>query len=253
MDGIQSFIEQYPIGATAAAASVVGFGLAARIGWSVFYSGSGFFAPVIRTIDQNDAIAFSFDDGPTEPFTSQILDILADHKSHASFFVIGRHVEANKKLLRRMVDEGHTIGNHTWDHHHHGIMGSLAYWVGQVEKTSAAIEEAAGVRPMLFRAPMGFKTPHQAKAVAINGAKYVAWRLRAWDTMNVGFESVVKHIGENARGGDIVTMHDGLEPSRSHCSQAQTVNALPEILKTMKDRGLRCISLQEALNFHVYC
>jgi peptidoglycan-N-acetylglucosamine deacetylase len=252
MDYFQYFFEQDPIGAIAIAATTVGLGMAARLSWSVFYSGSSMFAPVIQTIARSDAVALTFDDGPTDPFTNQILDVLSRHEARASFFLIGRHGTANKDVVRRMAAQGHTIGNHTWDHHRNGILGSSAYWKNQVQKTSALIEEITGLKPALFRAPMGFKTPSQVQAVQINGARYVAWRLRAWDTIELGAKSIVRHIGSKVRGGDIVTMHDGLEPARAKGSQSQTVRALPDILKRIKDRGLRCLSLEEALDFPVY-
>ena len=225
---------------------------AAAIWYSVLYSGSHIVAPVIKTIDRKDAVALTFDDGPTPGFTDRVLDTLQRHNSHASFFLIGTQVRRHPELVRRIIAEGHTIGNHTWDHDHHGVWHGEAYWLDQLQRTSAALEDVTGRVPALFRAPMGFKTPPQARAVRKGSMRYIAWRVRAWDTLKISPRTICRIVTSQIRPGDIVTMHDGLEPARKACSQESTVQALPEILKILKDRNLSSINLEHGLPCGAY-
>ncbi len=220
---------------------------AAAIWYSVLYSGSHIVAPVIKTIERNDAVALTFDDGPTPGYTDRVLDILRQHNCHASFFLIGTQVRQYPELVRRITAEGHAIGNHTWDHDHHGVWHGESYWLDQLQRTSAALADITGRAPALFRAPMGFKTPPQARAVRKGSMRYIAWRVRAWDTLNISSRTICRIVTSQLRPGDIVTMHDGLEPARKMCSQEATVQALPEILKILKQRNLTSINLDKAL------
>ncbi len=242
-------ISNHPVLTGAMAIAAIG-GVAA--GYSVLYSGSQIIAPVEKRIPRTDAVALTFDDGPTPGFTDRILDILAQHQAHASFFLIGSHAAARPELVRRMIAEGHTIGNHTWDHHHHGAWHGEAYWRDQLQRTSCALADATGRVPALFRAPMGFKTPPQARAVSGESMRYIAWRVRAWDTLQISPRTICRIVTAQLRPGDIVTLHDGLEPARRHCSQESTVRALPEILKILANRGLTSVSLEQGLAEPVY-
>ena len=236
------------------AAGGVGLSAAAALAmwYSVLYSGSGIVAPVIKTIHPHRAVALTFDDGPTLGFTDRVLDILRQHNAHASFFLIGSQVKRHAELVQRMLAEGHTVGNHTWDHHHHGVWHGETYWRDQLQRTSAALAEVTGREPALFRAPMGFKTPPQARAVRHSAMRYIAWRVRAWDTLKISPRTICRIVTSQIRPGDIVTMHDGLEPARRNCSQESTVQALPEILAILKLRGLTSMSLEQALESAVY-
>lgn len=242
-------IMQHPVVAGAAGISA---GAALAIWYGVLYSGSSVVAPVIKTIYPHKAVALTFDDGPTPGFTDRVLDILRQHHAHASFFLIGSQVKRYPELVHRMIAEGHTVGNHTWDHDHHGVWHGEAYWRDQLQRTSAALAEIIGREPTLFRAPMGFKTPPQARAVRKSAMRYIAWRVRAWDTLKISPRTICRIVTSQIRPGDIVTLHDGLEPARRNCSQESTVQALPEILKILKSRGLASMSLEQALESPVY-
>src|SRR3954470_21312349 len=91
------------------------------LAYSVFMPRCQFWAPVIRSLPQSDGVALTFDDGPHPEFTSRILDILAAEKVSATFFVIVQFAKEYPSLIRRMHDEGHTLGNHSYDHEHFGV------------------------------------------------------------------------------------------------------------------------------------
>ncbi len=224
---------------TALAASLAAAGLA----WSVFHPASQTFAPVIRRISTPDSIALTFDDGPTPPFTTHILEILRDRHLSATFFIIGRHASEHPGLIRRIADEGHTLGNHSWDHHHFGINHGRDYWRTQLSRTNDAILNITGITPQLFRPPMGFKTWHLAAAARENHLRIVGWSARAFDTNPLTPDRLVARLAPRLRPGAIIALHDGLEPARQHKSQQTTVDALPPLLDLLAARRLRCVNL----------
>ncbi len=249
MINVSEIMWQHPLVTAGAGALAIG---TAGVCYSVLYSGSPIIAPVIKRIEQPHVVALTFDDGPTAGFTDRVLDILQKHNAHASFFLIGSQVRQESRLVQRMIAEGHTVGNHTWNHDHHGVWHGEAYWRDQLRRTSMELAEISGRTPALFRAPMGFKTPPQARAVRQQAMHYVAWRIRAWDTLKMSPETVSRIITAQIRPGDIVTMHDGLEPARRHCSQESTVQALPQILQFFNDHGLQSVSLEQGLRIPAY-
>ncbi len=224
-------------------------GVAATFGYGVLCNTSPLFAPVISRIPTAAALALTFDDGPTAQFTAPVLDILDRFSARATFFLIGENVEREKSLAKEIADRGHTIGNHTFHHQHNGTMRGTAYWLNQLTRTGDAIFAATGKRPALFRAPMGFKTPAQARAVRTLGMTYIGWRQRGFDTLSIPSGTLATYINRRMRPGHIVTLHDGLEPARRHLSQQRTVEALPLILEHIAATNLRSVSLQEALAF----
>lgn len=233
--------------AVAAAAAV-----AATLGYGVLCNTSPLFAPVISRIPTAGAVALTFDDGPTAQFTSPVLDILDRFSARATFFLIGENVQREKSLAREILDRGHTIGNHTFNHHHTGAMRGTGYWQDQLARTSDIIFAATGKRPALFRAPMGYKTPAQARAVRGLGMTYIGWRQRGFDTLSIPPAAIATYINRRLRPGQIITLHDGLEPARRHLSQQRTIESLPGILEHISTLHLRSVSLQEGLPFPAY-
>ncbi|NNM86763.1 MAG: polysaccharide deacetylase family protein [Phycisphaerales bacterium] len=215
---------------------------------NVFYAGSQWFIHADRRIADPGAVALTFDDGPHPSFTPAVAQTLAAFNVPAAFFLIGRYVSEQPALTRDLAAAGHVLANHTWDHHRWGVFGSSRYWHEQLARTNDAIAAAAGSPATFFRPPMGFKTWRQAKALKAMNLRVVAWRLRAFDTLPISSTAIARRIGEQARGGDIITLHDGLEPARRSLSQQQTCRALPDIIRRLRDRGLRFVSLAHGLS-----
>lgn len=152
-------------------------------------------------------VALTYDDGPHPVYTEEILDILKERDAKASFFVIGKNVEANEKLLQRMQKEGHLICNHTYDHVDLSLLSSADACM-QLCKTSDAIEKCTGVRPMFFRPPFGEWEKILGECTDMLP---VMWSVdtQDWltqDTMN-SYHKVVDNVKEN----DIILMHDFLQ------------------------------------------
>lgn len=216
--------------------------------YSVFVPRCQFWAPVIRSIPQRDAVALTFDDGPHPSFTPQILDHLAARNLKATFFVIGRLARQHPAVLRRIHDEGHAVGNHSFDHDHFGVNRNRDYWDAQFRDTQAAVADATGELPLLFRPPMGFKTRALAGAAQALHLPIVNWSVRGMDTLPFSSERLARRILKRVSGHDIILLHDGVEPHRpAHSSQQATVDALPAILDGIAEKQLQVVPLIEAL------
>jgi len=218
------------------------------LAYSVFMPRCGFWAPVIRSLPQSDGVAVTFDDGPHEEFTPRILDILAQHRVKASFFVIGRYARQYPALVRRIFEEGHSLGNHTLDHDRFGVNGKRNYWDNQLRQTQEIVADITGQPPMLFRPPMGFKTWHIAAAAKALQLPMVGWSIRGLDTRPSSPEQLAERVLKRTTGHDIILLHDGVEPNRpAGASQSHTVAALPAILEGIAEKKLQAVSLVEAL------
>lgn len=213
---------------------------------------SEMFAPVIRSLSIINAVALTFDDGPSEAFTPRILDLLGEHKVQASFFVIGANVRKYPALARRITEEGHTIANHSWSHERLGIARGAKYWNAQLARTNRVIRDNTGKRARLFRPPRGFKSPWMGRALRRRAMRVVGWRLRAFDTAFQSPDIIAGWMTRHMRGGDIITLHDGLEEARTAKSQQGTVDALPRILAFIRQRSWACLSLEQGLDTAVY-
>ena len=196
-------------------------------------------------------IALTFDDGPTPGATDRVLDVLGEAGVRAAFFVVGANVRRYAGLLRRVHDEGHLIGNHSFSHSHYGVMGMQRYWDDEVRATDETIEAVLGVRPAMFRPPMGIKTWHTTGAARRHGHALVTWSRRAIDGLPTTPQRIVERLGELA-AGDIILLHDGVEPHARHTDRSATVEAIAPLLDRIKSRGLSPVRLDELTGLRGY-
>jgi peptidoglycan-N-acetylglucosamine deacetylase len=191
------------------------------------------------------AVALSFDDGPNEPCSSQVLDILRRYDVKATFFAIGANAERHPETLRRLVAEGHELGNHTYDHAVLPLRGPR-HIRETVRRTSDLLERITGVRPQLFRAPHGWRNPWSDRAVRAEGCEPVAWSLGVFDTARPGADAIRDRTLRGLHNGCIVLLHDGrgLEPA---IDGSQLVEALPGIIEGARARGFRVATVGELL------
>jgi peptidoglycan/xylan/chitin deacetylase (PgdA/CDA1 family) len=174
-------------------------------------------------------IALTFDDGPTED-TRLLLDILQAKQVHASFFVIGQHAAQYGAEMRRMVRDGHVVGNHTFSHPSLFCFltpGSLGQ---EIDLAQSAIERASGVRPKYFRSPVGLRHALLRPYLAARGLEYVSWRLRSFDTINT--TGLQARIAGQAQPGDIVLLHD-----RGTARSKDMLRQLPGLIDDLRRRG----------------
>jgi peptidoglycan/xylan/chitin deacetylase (PgdA/CDA1 family) len=195
--------------------------------------------------------ALTFDDGPTEDATPRILDTLARLGAKATFFVIGANARRHPEIVRRIHAEGHVVANHTMDHSHYGVMRAQRYWDRQVRETDELLASIIGVKPALFRPPMGVRTWHVSWAAARFGYRVVTWSRRAYDGLPTTAERIVGRLARATAAGDILMLHDGVEPNVRRDPSA-TVEAVGPLVEALRARGLEPRSLEELTGVRAY-
>jgi peptidoglycan-N-acetylglucosamine deacetylase len=215
---------------------------------------SSFWGKIVSRAPPGSArgVALTFDDGPTPGATDPVLDMLGELRAPAVFFVIGRNAQRHPKLVERIHAEGHVVGNHTLDHSHYGLFRRDGYWNNQVEQTDEIIRQIIGHRPALFRPPMGIKTWHITKAASAAGHTVVTWTRRALDGVETSPDRIVQRLAPTSEPGDILLLHDGIEPNARRRDPAATVAALRPLVGQLRSRGLQPFLLEEMLKLPAY-
>jgi peptidoglycan-N-acetylglucosamine deacetylase len=184
-------------------------------------------------------VALTFDDGPDPRWTPRILDILARRGVRATFFVVGRKVEAHPELLRAIVDAGHGVGLHSYAHDRLFSLRAERRVRDDLERGIAVLERVLGHRPLLFRPPIGHTNPTIARVADALGLVVVGWTLGGRDGVaRARPEDVADRVRRDLRDGAIVLLHDA--PERGDREPA-AVRALPAILDAMAAGGLEAV------------
>jgi len=163
--------------------------------------------PVVGPSCPGGTVALAFDDGPT-PNTNLVLDALRAAHLRATFFVIGYNVAAYPEIARRIVAEGHTIGNHTYDHPDLTTL-SASQIDEEIQSNSELIEQVTGVRPKFLRPPYGATNDLVRARIAANGLHEVLWTLDSWDWTGVDSLTILNQVTQLQPGG-VILMHDAL-------------------------------------------
>ena len=170
-------------------------------------SGTIFVPFVIRGEKNSCKVALTYDDGPTPGVTDVILDQLAAHNSHATFFVIGRRVQLFPDLARRIVREGHEIANHSFTHPNLSKLPSSKVFK-EIEMTQKTIEDICGVTPKYFRPPYGAFRVSQGEITRNLDLQVILWSLDPEDWRLPGITTIANRIVTNTSAGEIILCHD---------------------------------------------
>ena len=191
-------------------------------------------------------VALTFDDGPNPKTTRKVLQILARGSHRATFFVVGRKALAHADVVREIQAAGHEIGVHG---HLHDRLYSLKppkYVAEDIGRAQNAVEQAVGLRPTLFRPPVGYLSSRTAAGAKHAGVRTIAWSARGLDgSAPTAAEKVYARIEKGLTDGAIVLMHDASEHDDF---EPASVEALPRILEELDDRGLRAVTVSELLD-----
>jgi peptidoglycan/xylan/chitin deacetylase (PgdA/CDA1 family) len=191
-------------------------------------------------------VALTFDDGPTSPYTEQILDVLRERKVPATFFVCGKNVERNPEVLRRIQVEGHTIGNHTYEHPY-PYFHRRKFFASQIDRTQNAIEKVTGQRPVIFRPPFGARWIGLYPVLRERGMRLINWSDTGYDW--IGDSDIVGETLKNLGPGSIILLHDGRRAyAPENVDRSRTVNALPAIIDGARKAGLKFVPITEFLS-----
>lgn len=200
-----------------------------------------FQSKVVRTItppNGRKVIALTFDDGPSEERTNDILYVLNQHNIKATFFVLGQNVQAYPDLAKKIVQYGHAIGNHTWSHPY--AQQSKASAARQVDRTTDLIYKVTGVKTQLFRPPGGYLNNGLASHAKNKQNAIIMWSVDTTDYRNSA-KRIKENILKNAKSGGIVLLHDG------GGNRWNTLIALPHIIEELKKQGYEFVTIPELL------
>jgi peptidoglycan/xylan/chitin deacetylase (PgdA/CDA1 family) len=214
--------------------------------YSFTYPKSEIFGPVIFRLNSPDKIiALTFDDGPNSEYTEQVLDILKMEDIKGTFFLIGKNVEVYPQIAREIVEQGHSVGNHSYTHPWSLSFETRKAVIDEVEKAEEAIYKANGVQTDLFRPPHGFRTPWM-----IHNIHKMGFKIFTWDDMTTDYyarsqpEEIAKKILSKVKPGSIIVFHDGLNLNHG-VDRENTIKALRIVITELKKESYKFVSLNE--------
>jgi len=190
-------------------------------------------------------LALTFDDGPNDPHTLRLLEVLAKHGVKATFFMIGRFIRERPEIARAVAQAGHVIGNHTYTHPNlfFATGSQLARELDDCERTLA---DAVGEHSKLFRPPWGFRRPGTLRAAARRGLTTVMWSVTGYDWKLPRPEAIERRVARQVRGGDVILLHDG---GHRHMGvdRAPTVAATERLIARYKSEGYSFVTVSEMM------
>ncbi len=201
-----------------------------------------FYVPSFNKGSDKKYIALTFDDGPAAK-TSEILDVLKQHNVPATFFTIGKHAAANKEMVKRWYDEGHVIGNHSYDHGFNFDWLPVSKIAAEIEQTNEVVKAITGKTPRLFRPPYGVTNPNLARAIKRTGMYSIGWNIRSFDTKARDPKQLLQRITQQISGGDIILLHD---------SMGITHEILTDLIVFAQKKGFTFARVDKLLNIEAY-
>lgn len=192
-----------------------------------------------------DQVAITFDDGPDSTFTPKILDIVKEHNVVATFFVQGNHVKVYPEILKRINEEGHTIGNHSYNHPQFTKLANTQIdW--QVTRTEEEIKKVIGKKPTLFRAPYGDVNKKVVSQIKRKGYKLIQWNIDTNDWRGRSAKNIIATVQKNLKPGSIILQH-------SNGTKVQgTIEALPSMIMDLKRKGYQFVTVDQMLDIPPY-
>jgi len=190
-------------------------------------------------------IALTYDDGPNDPHTLRLLDVLARQDVHATFFLIGRYAQQRPDIAGEIVKAGHVVGNHTFTHPLL-IFKSAAEIRQELSGCRSALQDAVGEHSNLFRPPFGGRRPAVLRIVREMELKPVMWNVTGYDWNAPPAEVIERKVAKQIRGGDVILLHDGGHKHMG-ADRAQTVLATEQLIKRRKSEGYEFVTVPQML------
>ena len=186
--------------------------------------------------NQDRAIAITFDDAPSASHTEKILSCLEAHQIHASFFVIGQNILGNEDLVKKIHDNGHALGNHSFHHDVKLTFKPSKKIKEDIEKANSLIESVIGSSVKYYRPPFGVTNPNIAKIVNSLGLISVGWTVRSFDTYFTDADKIAKRMMKKIKPGSILLFHD---------NQDVTLEVLNIIIPELKNKNYMFNTIDE--------
>ncbi|TBL67904.1 polysaccharide deacetylase family protein [Paenibacillus thalictri] len=187
--------------------------------------------------------ALTFDDAPDDKYTPQVLDILKKYNVKATFFVVGSRAEKHPGMVKRMVQEGHIVGNHSYNHALFPKLDDDTF-KHQINKTDDIINKLTGYNPKFFRPPYGEISESQLNWAASRNILVVNWNVDSQDWRQVNEQRVIHNVMKDVKPGCIILQHSAGGPGQD---LSGTVKALPSIIEQIRAKGISLVTLPELL------
>jgi len=190
-------------------------------------------------------MALTFDDGPNDPHTMHLLDVLARHKAKATFFLIGRYVRQRPEIARAVLAAGHEIGNHTYSHPNL-VLVSARRLRQELDDCRKALEDALGTKTTLFRPPFGGRRPNVLRTARGMGLSPIMWSVTGYDWNAKSPGAIVDKVGRQVDSrrkpqAEVILLHDGGHLAFG-ADRSQTVEATRQLLERYADKEFISIS-----------
>lgn len=176
-----------------------------------YFIGLNFHLKSVNHLDKTkNQIALTFDDGPCTPETYAVLDTLKKHHVKATFFVIGKNIVENETVLKRTMEEGHSIGSHSYSHHFWIDLWSAKKLEADIQQSLDSIKKVIGEDTKLFRPPYGVTTPNFAYVLKKLNLTSIGWNVRSYDTSTADLNKILERVLSQTKNGSVILLHDRL-------------------------------------------
>ncbi len=220
---------------------IVYFGIS---GAASFFVTTGFHMKAwCRALTTEKVLSLTFDDGPDPEVTPKVLDTLKANNLKATFFLIGRKLEGNEDLVRRMIGEGHIIGTHSFSHSKWFDFFAPRIMKKEFRVTAEKISEITGKKPLLFRPPYGVINPMVKKALSGMNYQLIGFSNRLYDTVNSDPRKIMKRFVKQLAPGDIVVLHD---------TQPLMPIIVEKMAEVLREKNFSVIPVDQLLNISPY-
>ena len=226
------------VGAAAVAASAAGY-------QTMSPTGQWYGRTFVGLPHGSKKLALTYDDGPNDPHTLRLLETLARHNVHATFFLIGRYITKRPDIAREIANAGHAIGNHTFSHPNL-IFASTLQTRTELEQCEQALHDAVGKYSRLFRPPFGGRRPGTLRIARSLGLDPIMWSVSGYDWKGKPAEYVEQKVHTQVRGGDVILLHDGGHAAFG-ADRSQTVIATDRLISTYNSQGYEFVTIPEMM------
>ena len=225
--------------------TVAAAGTASLAGLHAMWPSSQLYGRTVTRSPNSRQLALTYDDGPNDPHTLDLLEVLAKHAVHATFFMLGHRVAERPQIAQAVARAGHAIGNHT--HTHPNLVFASAAQVRlQLEACERALTDVVGTHSKLFRPPFGGRRPQVLRIARAMGYVPVMWSAMAYDWRPYPPEKLEQIVERQIHGGEVILMHDG-DHLRLGADRAATIAATDRLIRRYKNDGFQFVTVQEAI------
>lgn len=220
--------------------SIIAIGILVFLVWSAADIGSNIYVKTICELPTEEKkVALTFDDGPENGVTEEVLEVLKEYGVTATFFCIGEKISRNSAIFKHILTNGHTLGNHSYHHKDNFSILLPQQMRVEIDKCSEIITNLSGKEVRYFRPPLGVTNPMLALALRGTTMKVIGWNVRPFDTSLNDAEEVFRRVKKKLKPGSIILLHDRMK---------QTPQALRLILDYLKKENYKVVNIEEFIN-----